>query len=132
MVADIIERPIKKQYRIPQETWDRVHADALIIGVRPAARKHQLNEDTVCVRAHREKWKLPASLPTLPYRRRAINAQEARESTCHALDQLASVIDEQGEHSRLYLSAATLQASHTLAQRMVARLKVNAYRTLDF
>jgi hypothetical protein len=115
MVADIIERPIKKQYRIPQETWDRVHADALIIGVRPAARKHQLNEDTVCVRAHREKWKLPASLPTLPYRRRAINAQEARESTSHALDQLASVIDEQGEHSRLYLSAATLQASHTLA-----------------
>jgi hypothetical protein len=31
------------------------------------------------------------------------------------MSRLAESIDEQGEHSRLYLSSATLQASHTLA-----------------
>src|SRR5207247_10252043 len=41
---------------------------------------------------------------------------KSREIADHALNELAASIDEHGEHSRLYLSAATLQASHQLAQ----------------
>src|SRR5205814_5651915 len=41
---------------------------------------------------------------------------KSNEIATRTLGELATVIDEHGEHSRLYLSAATLQASHQLAQ----------------
>lgn len=94
---------------VSAEIRERVHADALLIGLRPAARKHGINERTVCTWAHRGEWKLPHVLQ--PFGR-----VKANESKARALNALAEAIDEQGEHSRAYLSSATLQASHDLAQ----------------
>src|SRR4051794_6622194 len=115
MVADLIEAKPKRQTHA-MELRQRVHADALIIGVRPSARKHGVSEDTACTWAKRERWQLPECLITLRRSgKRSHNALKSDESRLHALNQLAESIDEQGEHSRLYLSAATLQASHALA-----------------
>lgn len=117
MVADLVEPAKPRLKRYTQADHDRVHADAILIGVRPAARKHHVNEDTACGWAYREKWKLPACLPTLPANqgRHLHDPQSATQARLRALDQLSESIDEHGEHSRLYLSAATLQAAHELA-----------------
>lgn len=105
MVADLEAKPVKPRYS--QEDRDRVQADAILIGVRPAARKHGINEDTVCAWAAKGGWKLPSVLVEL--------RKQATSRGSQALQHIAASIDEHGEHSRLYLSAATLQASHALA-----------------
>lgn len=112
MVADLA--PIET----PPELTDRdkfrqqVHAKALLIGIRPAARFFGIKETTACQWAKRYKWKLPDCLKEFklkPHRKRDLSSHDV-------INRFASSIDEHGEHSRLYLSAATLKASHELAQ----------------
>jgi hypothetical protein len=98
----------------PNHRKDNVRAWAPAIGLRAAARKFGVKENTALAWAHREHWILPDVFK--PIRRRcnqaAISAHEAQQS----------VIAEQGEESRLYLAAAGLKASYEAAQRDGASL----------
>lgn len=92
---------------------EHVHSLALLIGLRPAARKCGVNEDTACAWSSRYKWNLPP----------ALNSIFGARPTPHALKADASVVREgieqtfreQSEDSRLYLSSAVLKASHEFA-----------------
>jgi hypothetical protein len=109
MVADIKYRPAKPNHR-----KDNVRAWAPAIGLRAAARKFGVKENTALAWAHREHWILPDVFKPIQKRcnQAAISAHEAQQS----------VIAEQGEESRLYLAAAGLKASYEAAQRDGASL----------
>jgi hypothetical protein len=109
MVAEIKDRPAKPNHR-----KDNVRAWAPAIGLRAAARKFGVKENTALAWAHREHWILPNVFKPIQKRcnQAAIAAHEAQQS----------VIAEQGEESRLYLAAAGLKASYEAAQRDGASL----------
>jgi hypothetical protein len=92
------------------ETKEKVRAWAPVIGLRAAARKFQVNEDTACWWAHREKWVLPAVFAQTRIR----NASKQAQSITHAAQD--EVLREQSEQTMLYMSAASLKASYEAAQ----------------
>src|SRR5215468_5183801 len=92
------------------ETKEKVRAWAPVIGLRAAARKFQVNEDTACWWAHREKWVLPAVFAQTRIR----NASKQAQSITHAAQE--EVLKEQSEQTMLYMSAASLKASYEAAQ----------------
>jgi len=92
------------------ETKEKVRAWAPVIGLRAAARKFQVNEDTACWWAHREKWVLPAVFAQIRIR----NATKQAQSIIHAAQD--EVLREQSEQTMLYMSAASLKASYEAAQ----------------
>jgi len=73
------------------ETKEKVRAWAPVIGLRAAARKFQVNEDTACWWAHREKWVLPAVFAQTRIR----NASKHAQSITHAAQE--EVLREQSE-----------------------------------
>src|SRR5215467_8101011 len=92
------------------ETKEKVRAGAPVIGLRAAARKFQVNEDTACWWAHREKWVLPAVFAQTRIR----NASKQAQSITHAAQD--EVLREQSEQTMLYMSSASLKASYEAAQ----------------
>src|SRR5262245_24783926 len=92
------------------ETKEKVRAWAPVIGLRAAARKFQVNEDTACWWAHREKWVLPAVFAQTRIR----NASKQAQSIVHAAQE--EVLAEQSKDTMLYMSAASLKASYTAAK----------------
>src|SRR5215469_350066 len=105
---------VKPAARAPRkhgsETKEKVRAWAPVIGLRAAARKFQVNEDTACWWAHREKWVLPAVFAQTRIR----NASKQAQSITHAAQD--EVLREQSEQTMLYMSAASLKASYEAAQ----------------
>src|SRR5215472_5226020 len=93
------------------ETKEKVRAWAPVIGLRAAARKFQVNEDTACWWAHREKWVLPAVFAQTRIR----NASKQAQSITHAAQD--EVLAQQSKDTMLYMSSAALKASYEAAQR---------------
>jgi hypothetical protein len=92
------------------ETKEKVRAWAPVIGLRAAARKFQVNEDTACWWAHREKWVLPAVFAQTRIR----NASKQAQSITHGAQD--EILREQSEQTMLYMSSAALKASYAAAQ----------------
>src|SRR5262252_7771914 len=88
---------VKPAARAPRkhssETKEKVRAWAPVIGLRAAARKFQVNEDTACWWAHREKWVLPAVFAQTRIR----NASKQAQSITHAAQN--EVLREQSEQN---------------------------------
>lgn len=85
---------------------------AISIGIRPAARQLQLNEDTVCSWAARDKangepW-------TIEPQRNTPAATQA--SAINPADKLVNVITERKETSRAHLSKYVVKASRAAAK----------------
>jgi hypothetical protein len=94
------------------ELREAVQRDANIIGLRASARKHGVNEDTACVWAHRERWKLPTVFhPPRPARKRSVAIVNGVAS---ALDQS---VKELGKDAQLYLAATSVKASEAYARK---------------
>jgi hypothetical protein len=90
-----------------------------------------VKEDTACFWAWKEKWELPQVFAPLR------NAIKQASSNAHAA--ISEVITEQGEDSRLYLSAAGLKAAHHAAKlnghhlltKETSQALLNTARTAD-
>lgn len=105
-----------------------------VIGLRAAARKFGVNEDTACVWAKRYNWPTPKVFALWKARHDALKAgvSAVREAQ-------SSILRDQGEESRLYLSSAGLKASHEAATRSGTELLdrntsqavLNTARSLD-
>jgi hypothetical protein len=92
---------------------EALHALALLIGLRAAARKLGINEKTACTIAARNKWELSKVDGLAPLRapRPATKSHVGQNAT----DLLSTSLREASDDSRLYLSAAVLKASHAAA-----------------
>lgn len=130
MVADL-EQPIKKGIAAPPKLKDQVRSWATVIGIRAAARKFGVKEGTAMYWAWKEHWELPAVF------RQMTRALKQASSDAHEAQQ--SVITEQGEESRLYLSSAGLKASYHAARssgrhlmtKEASQSMLNTARSLD-
>lgn len=125
------QRPLAQR----QQLRESCRSLALLIGLRAAARKLGIKERTALTWAHRGKWQLSSIDNFAPLRR--FTGQKSREISMHA--SIDESIREAGDESRLYLSAATLKASHEAASMAGSELLgkdksigvLNAARTGD-
>src|SRR5678809_146391 len=91
---------------MPSVDREAVKTLAVAIGVREAARKLGLNEDTVCSWARRGKWFAPTPTP----KSQAIDLQ-----ALHATPSMA--LASYGKSTRLHLAKASHKASEHLAEQ---------------
>lgn len=97
------------------ELQEALHALALLIGLRPAARKLGINEKTATVWAFREKWNLSKAFAHHGKPLATFRGQKSKEVSIR--EAVAESLAEQSEDTRLYLSATALKASHDFASR---------------
>lgn len=121
-----------------QALMDQLHTLALCIGLRPAARKMGINEKTATVWSSKNKWKLAEvfKLNGAP----AHSGPTARKSnTVSSHAGLEDTFREHSDDTRLFLSAATLKASHSASEATGKELRgkmestglLNVARTAD-
>jgi len=118
-----------------QHLRDQLHVLALAIGLRPAARKLGINEHTATVWSHRYKWRIADYLSS--HARTSQDPKKSNEVTAHTA--LKDVIDEQGEDTRLYLSAASLKSAYhaatlegrSILEKETSQALLNTARTAD-
>jgi hypothetical protein len=109
-VAELDATPVAQKLRNRAETKEKVRQWSNIIGLRAAARKFGVNEDTACWWAHKDKWNLSKALDI---DRSEIKAFKAGQSNSRAIND--EILRDQSDKTALYMSSAALKASFEAA-----------------